>query len=111
MDQVSRNVQSLLQSIKKSEIYREYKAQEQRLMKNEALWERVCRFRANNFRMQNEAGENLLAVADQIYRESRDLRSIPEVNAYLDAELALCKLTQSVIQELTEGIDMHVPDL
>ena len=53
----------------------------------------------------------MFLVAEQLSRESAELRRIPEVNAYLDAELALCKMMQRICRELTEGIDMHVPNL
>lgn len=112
MDAISRNIRILLSVMKRSEVYREYKKQEDILNKNPQLRERVDQFRADNFRLQNEAGrENLFLVADQLSRESAELRRIPEVNAYLDAELALCKMMQRICRELTEGIDMHVPNL
>jgi cell fate (sporulation/competence/biofilm development) regulator YlbF (YheA/YmcA/DUF963 family) len=112
MDAVSRNIRILLSVVKRSEVYREYKKQEDILNKNPQLRERVDQFRADNFRLQNEAGrEDLFLVAEQLSRESAELRRIPEVNAYLDAELALCKMMQRICRELTEGIDMHVPNL
>lgn len=112
MDVISRNVRILLSVIKRSEVYREYKKQEGILSKNPQLQERVNQFRANNFRLQNEAGsDNMFLVADQLSRESAELRRIPEVNAYLDAELALCKLMQRICRDLTNGIDMNVPYL
>ena len=112
MDAVSRNIRILLSVVKRSEVYREYKKQEDILNKNPQLRERVDQFRADNFRLQNEAGrEDLFLVAEQLSRESAELRRIPEVNAYLDAELALCKKMQRICRELTEGIDMHVPNL
>ena len=55
------------------------------------------RFRAENFRLQNEEGQkDVLAKAEQLSRESEELRSFPEVNAYLDAELALCRMMQKI---------------
>lgn len=112
MDAISRNVRVLLSVIKKSDVYREYKKQEEILDKNQQLKERVDHFRANNYKLQNEAGKgDLFQVAEQLERESAELRRIPEVNAYLDAELALCKLIQRIFMNLAEGIDMHVPYL
>lgn len=112
MDAISRNVRVLLSVIKKSDVYREYKKQEEILDKNQQLKERVDHFRANNYKLQNEAGkDDLFQVAEQLERESAELRRIPEVNAYLDAELALCKLIQRIFMNLAEGIDMHVPYL
>ena len=86
--------------------------EEEILSKNPELLERVDQFRADNFQLQNEAGsENLFHVAEQLCRESAELRSNPEVNAFLDAELALCKMMQNICRELVEGIDVHMPNL
>ncbi len=112
MEAVNKNLRVLLSVIKKTDVYREYKKQEEIISKNQELLQRVDQFRADNFRLQNEAGsDNLFHVAEQIFKESAELRRIPEVNAYLDAELALCKMIQTICKELIEGIDVHVPYL
>lgn len=112
MEAVNKNIKVLLSIIKKTNVYREYKKQEEIISRDPQLRERVDQFRANNFRLQNEAGkDNLFLVAEQLCRESAELRRNPEVNAYLDAELALCKMMQTVCRQLIEGIDVHVPNL
>ena len=92
MDAVNRNIHLLLNSIQKSDVYRTYKKQEAILEKNPELASRVQHFRSDNFRLQNEERGNLLQDAEQLARESAELRRNPEVNAYLDAELALCRM-------------------
>lgn len=94
MDAVNRNIHLLLNSIQKSDVYRTYKKQEAILEKNPELASRVQHFRSDNFRLQNEERGNLLQDAEQLARESAELRRNPEVNAYLDAELALCRMMQ-----------------
>ena len=42
-------------------------------------------------------------------RNLHELRSNPQVNAYLDAELALCRMMQKISMELTDGIDLDAP--
>ncbi|MDC7286801.1 YlbF family regulator [Blautia schinkii] len=112
MDAINRNIQVLLSVIKRSEVYKEYKKQEIILDKDPELKARVDQFRARNFQMQNDSNkDDLFQVAEKLARESSELRKIPEVNAYLDAELALCKMMQKICRSLTEGVDMHVPDL
>lgn len=112
VDAINRNIHILLSVIKRSDIYKEYRKQEKILEKNPELYARVDQFRANNFRLQNELDrENLFQVADLLTRESAELRQIPEVNAYLDAELALCKMMQKICKILTDGVEMHVPRL
>ncbi len=112
MKVIEKNIEELLASIKNSEVYENYKEQEEKLAGNPELKARVDQFRANNFRLQNEADrDSLFQVAEQLSRESVQLRRMPEVNAYLDAELAMCKLMQRICRTLAEGIDMHVPEL
>ena len=112
MDAIEKNIHTLLVSIKRSAIYQEYKKQEKILNENPELAERVSQVRADNFRLQNEGGrDNLFSMAEQLSRESAELRRIPQVNAYLDAELALCRLMQHVCRSLTAGIDMNIPPL
>ncbi len=112
MNLINKNIQLLISVIKKSDTYKEYKKQEEIIGSNPELRERVDQFRANNFKLQNEAGkENLFHVAELLARESAELRRVPEVNAYLDAELALCRMMQNICRQLTEGIDIHTPEL
>ena len=108
METVNRNIHALLNSIQKCQIYKDFK--KQILNKNPELAERVQRFRAENFRLQNEEGQkDVLAKAEQLSRESEELRSFPEVKAYLDAELALCRMMQKICRTLTDGVEMNIP--
>ena len=92
MENINRNIHMLLQSIKKSSVYKEYRLQEQILKKNPELAERVRQFRSENFRLQNEEDRGqMFQLAEKLSRESAELRRNPQVNAYLDAELALCR--------------------
>ena len=60
---------------------------------------------------QNEANrDELFRGTEQLNRESRELQRII-VNAFLDAELALCKLMQKICRTLTEGIDLDIPEV
>lgn len=110
METVNRNIHALLNSIQKCQVYKDFKKQEAILNKNPELAQRVQHFRAENFKFQNEGDpENILAKAEQLARESEELRSFPEVNAYLDAELALCRMMQKICRTLTDGIEMNIP--
>ena len=112
METVRRDIQTLLSHIEEHEVFLEYKKHQEILDRDPQLKERVDRFRASNFNLQNEAGkDHLLDVAERLNRESASLRRIPQVNAYLDAELALCRLLQSIVEEIIDGVEMHVPQL
>lgn len=110
MDGINRNIHMLIQSVRKSSVYKEYRFQEEILNQNPKLAERVRQFRADNFRLQNEEDRsNMFHLAEVLSRESEELRRIPQVNAYLDAELDLCRMLQRICRTLTEGIEMDIP--
>lgn len=110
MDGINRNIHMLIQSVRKSSVYKEYRFQEEILNQNPELAERVRQLRADNFRLQNEEDRsNMFHLAEVLSRESEELRRIPQVNAYLDAELDLCRMLQRICRTLTEGIEMDIP--
>ena len=109
---IEENISRLLDSIKESEAYREFRKQEQNLNRDSELRERVDDFRKDNYRVQNECDRNeLFHVAEQLARESAELRRNPEVNAYLDAELALCRMIQKICTKLADGIEFNTPNV
>ena len=104
--------QKLLEAIKESPEYLEFQKQSDILKKKPELKARVDTFRADNYKVQNECdSDNLFEVVEQMGKESAELRRHPEVNAYLDAELALCKMMQRICIKLGEGIDIDVPGM
>lgn len=107
---IEENISRLMESIKDSAEYLEFQKQSEILKQNPELKKRVDAFRAENYRVQNECdADNLFDVVEQMGRESAELRRHPEVNAYLDAELALCRMMQRICVKLTEGVEMDVP--
>ena len=107
---IDENISSLLEAFKESPEYVEFQKQNEILKQKPELKKRVDDFRGDNYRVQNECGsDNLFDVVEQMGKESAELRRHPEVNAYLDAELALCKMMQKICVKLAEGIDMDIP--
>ena len=109
---IEESIKGLLEAIKESPEYLEFQKQSDILKKKPELKARVDTFRADNYKVQNECdSDNLFEVAEQMGKESAELRRHPEVNAYLDAELALCKMMQIICIKLGEGIDIDVPGM
>ena len=107
---IEESINGLLEAIKESPEYLEFRKQSELLEKDPELNARVDAFRADNYRVQNECdSDNLFEVVEQMGKESAELRRHPLVNAYLDAELALCKMMQRICVKVAEGIDMDVP--
>ncbi|MDO5336664.1 MAG: YlbF family regulator [Eubacteriales bacterium] len=112
MDTIERNTRNLIAAIQRSSIYKEYKQREEKLMKNPELMARVDQFRSKTFQLQNDMPRaNLFQDTEHLAKESADMRQMEDVNAYLDAELALCKLIQKICLDVTEGMDMHIPEI
>lgn len=112
MSEIKECIDELLVAVRGSEEYQDFVKYRDLLKENPELMNRVNTFRGNNFRLQNEANrDELFRAMEQLNRESRELRRDPLVNAFLDAELALCKLMQKIGKTLTEGIDLDIPEL
>ena len=74
--------------------------------------EKLLEFRGDNFRLQNQSDKDeLFQIEEQLNQESASLRQNLKVNAYLEAELALCRLMQRICRTLVDGIDIQIPDL
>ena len=112
MSEIKECIDELLVAVRGSEEYQDFVKYRDLLKENPELMNRVNTFRGNNFRLQNEANrDELFRAMEQLNRESRERRRYPLVNAFLDAELALCKLMQKICKTLTEGIDLDIPEL
>lgn len=109
---IEESISQLMDAIKNSAEYQEFQKQNELLRQEPELKNRVEVFRRENYRVQNECDmDSLFDVVEQMGRESAQLRRLPQVNAYLDAELALCKMMQRICVKLTECIDMDVPGI
>lgn len=111
MTDIKECVEALLKAVQNSEEHQEFIKYKELLMEDPSLMERVNAFRGENFRLQNETNrEELFRVTEQLNKESRELRKIPEVNAFLDAELGVCKMMQRICRTLTEGVELDIPE-
>lgn len=112
MNEIEKCVEELIHLIKTSTIYQEYRFQEDRLLENPELRERIDQYRSTNFGLQGQADkDSLLEISDRLVKESRELRKDPQANAYLDSELAICKLIQSICNRLSEEVEIRIPNV
>lgn len=110
MDKITEYVELLIQAVKESNEYCLYKQAEEALDENLQLKRRVEDFNRANHRIHTQKDpQKLFQGISALDRESQELRKIPQVNAYLQAELDLCKLLQYISLEINGGIDIHVP--
>ena len=53
---------------------------------------------------------DLFDAVDSLEHDFYDLRKNQKANAYLEAELAVCKMIQKVQQRITDEIHVFVPE-
>lgn len=99
---------SFIEEIRKSEIYREYDFQKEKLKKQPELFAMVAEYRQRNFVLQTETpGEELLDKLDAFEREYEEFRANPFVDDFLEAELAFCRMMQEVNVLITAELDFE----
>ena len=103
-------MEALIQALLESEEYQNYFRYEEELNKDSELRRRVDEFRGKNFRLQRQEGIDLFEAVDHLESEYVEPRSNALVNAYLEAELTMCKTMQKIHNELMERIPISVPD-
>lgn len=93
--------------LKDSDIYKEYRSALEELNKDPELKRRVDDFRQRNYNFQQSEDIDLNEY-DQFRSELVGFRASDQrVDAFLDAELALCRMIQDVSYRITEALDFE----
>ena len=87
-EQLEEIVTGLVERVKESQEYREYRRQ--------------------IFELQKRRDVDLFTEADRLEREFAPLRAEPYVNQYLDAELAICRIVQHINYSLMSEMDFDL---
>lgn len=112
MDLIQEKTDELIEFIRQGEIYSKYNEAAQVLDGHEDLKGWINQFRTHTYRMYNEDTEvDLFEETDRVEQEYQELRKIPEVNAYLEAELELCRLLRTVETKINKELDFSIPEL
>ncbi len=106
--EVQEALKQLAQAVRDSEIYREYRRQSELVDNTAGMRAKINEYRARNFELQNTPGtEDLLDRMEAFERKYEKFREDPLVEAYLDAELAFCRMMQEIDVKLTEAVDFE----
>lgn len=108
---VKQKAQELIKAMQDTEDYRNYVRLEQQLAEDPEmrdLRERINAYRLCLDRLQ-QSGEDVYDKVDAVEREYETLFRIPFVNAYLEAETAVCRMLQRVIQKMNDAVGVKVP--
>ena len=106
MDKVTECLDALIEEMRESRAYQNYLWMEEELEKDPDLKGRVDDYRIRNYRLQQSENVDLYEAVD-----SYALRKNEKANAYLEAELEVCKMVQKVQDRISEEIRIGVPEI
>ena len=106
MDKVTECLNALIEEMRESRAYQNYLCMEQELEKDPDLKSRV-----DDYRIQQSENVDLYDAVDSLERDSYALRKSEKANAYLEAELEVCKMVQKVQDRISEAIRIGVPEI
>ena len=108
MTEVDNELIQLIEAVKHSKTYINYDRARITLKSDPELMERVNRYREENFKLQNSVDDGTLHDRiDAFAKENMELSEEPRVRAFLNAELALCRMLQEISTGVVEGIDFE----
>ena len=108
MTEVENELFVLIEAVKHSETYKNYDRARVTLKSDPELMERVNEYRMQNFELQNSVDDGTLHDRiDAFARENMDLSEEPRVRAFLNSELALCRMLQEITDRVVEGINFE----
>ena len=110
MVEITERVYALTEAMKENRDYQRYLFLEAELQKNRELKKQVDEFRLRNYYLQ-ESDVDLYEAVDEVDREFQELQKIPVVNAYLDAELSVCKMIQRVLETISQEVQIAEPEI
>ena len=112
MDKVTECLNALIEEMRESRAYQNYLCMEQELEKDPELKKPGRRLSNPQLSLQQSENVDLYDAVDSLERDSYALRKKREKqNAYLEAELEVCKMVQKVQDRISEEIRIGVPEI
>lgn len=91
-----------------TKVYRKYVETKEAVKQDERLWQSLQIYRQKRHELQQQSGaDELYEKLDEIEREERKFRSDARVAAFLDAELALCRMMQEIFLTMVDSLDFE----
>lgn len=88
--------------------YREYDRAKKVMKENEALWEELCSFRKRRYEFQMlSSTDELFERTEALEKQEEALRQNKDAAAFLDAELALCRMMQDIFLSMVDSVDFE----
>ena len=102
MVEVENELYALVVAVKHSDTYKEYDRWRNILKTN------PDEYRTENYMLQTSEDDGTLEERiEKFAAENEELSEEPRVRAFLDAELALCRMLQEITNRVVKGIDFE----
>ncbi len=106
MTETDNELFTLIEAVKESRTFKEYDRCRKVLKSDPELKARVDKYREENYRLQIMEDDGTLQDKIEAFaRENMELSEQPRVRAFLDAELALCRMLQEITDRVVRAID------
>lgn len=106
MTEIDNELFTLIEAVKESRTFKEYDRCRKVLKSDPELKARVDKYREENYRLQIMEDDGTLQDKIEAFaRENMELSEQPRVRAFLDAELALCRMLQEITDRVVRAID------
>jgi len=99
----------LVEDIKNTEVYKNYELQCDALKDNVELRRQINQYRKDTYEFQN-CEEDIFSKLDEYERKYAAFRANPKVENYLQAELAVVRMIQSIYDGISEAVDLELDE-
>ncbi|MDD3278245.1 MAG: YlbF family regulator [Lachnospiraceae bacterium] len=110
MDKITECTNDLVRAIQESEDYRRYRSLQEKLDQQPELKGKIDEFRVRNYHLQRQDNVDLFDAVDRLEEDFKELRKDTLVNAYLEAEVSVCRAIQRIQNALSENLKISVPE-
>ncbi|MBR5420793.1 MAG: YlbF family regulator [Lachnospiraceae bacterium] len=108
MTEIDNELFTLIEAVKHSNTFKEYDRCRIALKSDPELKARVDKYREENYLLQTSEDDGTLQDRIEAFaRDNMELSEMPRVRAFLDAELALCRMLQEITDRVVRAIDFE----
>lgn len=108
MNDIEYQVKSLVDSIKQSNEYNQYRRLYREIEKNEELFTRLNEFRMRSFHIQLARDENSLSICKSLRDEYQDILMISSVQEFLIAEQKVNATLRYMNHYIWDNIELNI---
>ena len=95
-------------ALHETKVYQEYLDAKEALKQDKERWETLQQYRKKRYEIQQLAGgDELYERTESFVLEEQQYRMNPQVAAFLDAELALCRMMQEIFFSMVDSLDFE----